>query len=162
MNKYIVLLLVLLTVSCSKKIGASDRAMSVIENRFSLCHLKDSLRESEITYLWSEYDSEFNSILCFQYGGCAIEYFYHDNENAAKRDTFIIKNGEPFVDDLRDSYKKFTDNSYISSRLDKEYYSLLNSEINGNGSFIEYFKECFPTEESFIENMINQLANNEF
>lgn len=141
MRYLVVLIFLTLLVSCSKKTGASDRAMAIVPERFSQCHLKDSLGESKITYLWSEYDSEHNSILCFQYGGCAIEYFYHEN-NYSKRDTFMVKHGQPFIDDLRESYKKF-------------------AGLEGDG-FVGYLKERFPTEESWIEDMIEDLADNSF
>ena len=146
--------IVLLFISCAKKIGASDEAMSVVNERFSLCHLKDSLGESNMTYLWSEYDSENNSVLCFRYGSCAIEYYYHQY-NGYRRDTFLIKNGEPIVDQLRDTYKKMTDSEYLSSRLNQKQYEFLNG-------FGDYMKEKFSTEDDFIESYINGQASNDF
>lgn len=155
MNKFIPLFcIVLLFISCAKKTGASDEAMSVVNERFSLCHLKDSLGESTMTYLWSEYDSENNSVLCFRYGSCAIEYYYHQY-NGYRRDTFLVKNGEPIVDQLRDAYNKVTDSEYLSNRLNQKQNELLNG-------FGDYMKVQFPTEDDFIEHHINCLASNDF
>lgn len=154
--KNMFLFMILLSVfSCSNNSGAEEKAMKVVKDRFDLCHLKDSLGESSITYLWSEYDSKHNSILCFQYGGCAIEYFYHDNDKGGRRDTFIVKNGQPFVDDLKESYRKFTDKEYLSSTLTEKQNRLIEG-------FPEYIKKQFPNEEDFIDNEINILADNEF
>ena len=148
--------------ACSKKTGASDKAMNVVETRFNTCHLKDSLGDSSMSYLWSEYDSEHNSILCFQYGGCAIEYFYHDNDHGRRRDTFIVKSGTPFVDEVFDSYRKMTDDNYLSSHLDAKHYRFIHKRISNDNSFYDYFKDQFPTKELFVESFINQFAVNDF
>ena len=105
MKKAVTLLIVVLFMSCSKKTGASDEAMNVVNERFTMCHLKDSLGDSNMSYLWSEYDSEHNSVLCFHYGSCAIEYFYHTNKGY-RRDTFLIKKGQPIEERLEKDRRK--------------------------------------------------------
>ena len=153
---YTLICIVALFISCAKKTGASDEAMKVVNERFALCHLKDSLGDSNITNLWSEYDSEHNSILCFRYGSCAIEYYYHTNKGY-KRDTFLIKTDDPIVDDLRDFYKKMTDKDYLSKQLT----SSQNSLIQGSG-FTDYFEEVYPSEDDYINSFVNELASNDF
>ena len=154
-NSIYIGLLIMLFVSCGKGKGASDRAMKIVSARFAKCHLCDSLGDSNITHLWSEYDSKHNSILCFHYGGCAVEYFYHEYENDGRRDTFIIKNGQPFVDDLKETYEKMTNKEYLSIRLNDVQRDFMDG-------FDGYFKEKFPHEEDFIEDMISELAMNIF
>lgn len=156
--KYSVVIIgvVLLFASCGKKTGASDEAMSVVNERFSQCHLKDSLGDSNMTYLWSEYDSEHNSVLCFRYGSCAIEYYFHTYEGY-RRDTFLVKTGQPIIDELREFYKKMTDKEYLSKQLTSSQYKLME----GTG-FTDYFEKSFPTEEDYIDYFINGLASNDF
>ncbi len=143
-------------MSCAKKTGASDEAMNVVNERFALCHLKDSLGDSNMTYLWSEYDSEHNSVLCFRYGSCAIEYYYHTNKGY-RRDTFLIKEGQPIVDDLREFYKKITDKDNLSKQLTSSQFKFMV----GSG-FTDDFEESFPTEDDYIDYFINGLASNDF
>jgi len=152
-NLFLFFITVLLLVSCGRGKGASKRAMEIVGERFSICHLRDSLGESNITHLWSEYDSRHSSILCFHYGGCAIEYFYHEFGENERRDSFVVKNGKPFIEDIKDVYGKI--NNSESLRLDERQQSFMEG-------FRVYFKDEFPKEDDFIEEMISGLAQNFF
>ena len=152
---YSLLIFCLLLTSCEKKTGASEKAMSFLNDRFLICHLKDSIGDAELSNIWSEYDSEHNSVICFRYGPCAIEYYFHINDEGYKRDTFIIKTDAPIVDDLRDSYKKMTDKDYLSNRLSEKQLKLFRG-------FSEHIKKDFPSDDDFIEYFINVQASNDF
>lgn len=146
-------LFVLLFVSCGRGKGASERAMEIVGERFSICHLRDSLGDSNITHLWSEYDSRHSSVLCFHYGGCAIEYFYHEFGDNGRRDSFIVKDGKPFIEDIKELYGKVTDGK--SLRLNDRQQNLMDG-------FRGYFKDMFPEEDDFVEDMISEMAKNFF
>ena len=148
------LLLSILLYSCGKKVGAADEAMKLVEERFSKTMLKDSLGESSMSYLWTEYDSEHNSILCFQYGGMAIEYFYHTNKFGGRRDTFIPRYEEPFVDSLRDLYKKLK-GGYKNLGLNDMQKKFM-------GGFSEYITDMYPKEDDWIEAMITEMVGEQF
>lgn len=163
MKKVLLFIMAAVLVSCEEKKGnqaASPEVETTIEQRFELCHLKDSLGEGKITELSTEYKSERSGILCFQYQGCAIEYFYFKGNNGTRIDTFIIKQGDPFVDDLRNTYRKLTDKEYVrKANRNKKGDEIINGEfLDGFG---EYFKSIYPREEDFIESMIEETINGE-
>lgn len=164
MKKVLLFIMAAVLVSCTKQkkdnYEVSDETRTFLEQRFTSCHLKDSLGDDQVTQLWSEYKSGYNGILCFQYHGKAIEYFYHDNRDGTRIDTFIIKQGDPFVDDLRDTYRKLTDKEYIrKANRNKKGDEIINGEfLDGFG---EYFKSIYPREEDFIESMIEETINGE-
>lgn len=156
MKKILIILIGLLAVfGCShKKTGAVNNAMNIVEERFSKSLLRDSLPESSITYLWAEYDSKYNCILSFQYGGIAIEYFYNSNEYGEQRDTFIRRGEVLYIDELKSSYKKMA-GGYSSYDLDQKQFQLMDG-------FKDYFIKQYPKEEDWIEHMISDLAKNNF